>query len=122
MSEFKNMKFRVNSEEESKIIQKLLFEMGYKWYKWLCCEEKEMRHHNTDRPFLYASDKGRISFDDREVNFLDSPYKEFVVKYTLVIAPKKHKTITIAGKKYDEELVKYLLEDNSVPCIEGDDE
>lgn len=53
---------------------------------------------------------------------MQSNYKEFKIEHILRLVPKETKTITIAGKKYDEELVKHWLENNAVPCIEEDDE
>ena len=116
MSEFKNMKFRVSSEESSKEIQNLLFEMGYKWPtagREVC---------NLTKPFLYTDTDGYITYGVFEDCFLESKHKEFKIKHILHLVPKETKTITIAGKSYDEELVKHWLENNSVPCIEEDDE
>ena len=116
MSEFKNMKFRVSSEESSKEIQNLLFEAGYKWPtagREVC---------NLTKPFLYTDTDGHITYGVVEAFFVESNDPEFKIEHTPRLAPKETKTITIAGKKYDEELVKYWLENNSVPCIEGDDE
>ena len=116
MSEFKNMKFRVIDEESSKEIQNLLFEMGYKWPtagREVC---------NLTKPFLYTDAEGNITFGIVEVFFVESNDKEFKIEYVPHLVPKNTKTITIEGKKYDEELVKYWLENNSVPCIEEDDE
>lgn len=116
MSEFKNMKFRVSSEESSKEIQNLLFEMGYKWPgagRDVC---------NLTKPFIYTDNEGYMTFGVFEDCFLQSKYKEFKIEYVARLIPKNTKTITIAGKQYDEELVKYWLENNSVPCIEEDDE
>ena len=111
MSEFKNMKFRVSSEESSKEIQNLLFEMGYKW-------PTAGREVCPTTPFLYTDTDGYITYGVFEDCFLQSKYKEFKIEHILRLVPKETKTITIAGKKYDEELVKYWLENNSVPCIE----
>ena len=116
MSEFKNMKFRVSSEESSKEIQNLLFEMGYKWPT--ACREV----CNLTKPFLYTDTDGYITYGVFEDCFLQSKDKEFKIERTLHLVPKETKTITIAGKNYDEELVKYWLEGNSVPCIEEEDE
>lgn len=116
MSEFKNMKFRVSSEESSKEIQNLLFEMGYKWpgaSREIC---------NLTKPFLYTDNEGYMTFGVFEDCFLQSKYKEFKIEHILHLVPKETKTITIAGKNYDEELVKYWLENNSVPYIEEEDE
>lgn len=115
MSEFKNMKFRVSSEESSKEIQNLLFEAGYKW-------PTAGREVCPTTPFLYTDTDGYITYGVFEDCFLQSKYKEFKIEHILRLVPKETKTITIAGKNYDEELVKYWLENNSVPCIEGDDE
>ena len=115
MSEFKNMKFRVSSEESSKEIQNLLFEAGYKWPT--ACREV----CNLTKPFLYTDTDGYITYGVFEDCFLQSKYKEFKIERTLHLVPKETKTFTIAGKNYDEELVKYWLE-NSVPYIEEDDE
>lgn len=117
MSEFKAMKFRVSSEEESEIIQKLLFEMGYKW--WITGRQLLM---NNGESFLYTDDDGDITFGVCETWFAESASKEYSLKCSYTLVPKITKTITIAGKKYDEELVKYWLENNAVPCIEEDDE
>ena len=115
MSKFKNMKFRVSSEESSKEIQNLLFEAGYKW-------PTAGREVCPTTPFLYTDTDGYITYGVFEDCFLQSKYKEFKIEHILRLVPKETKTITIAGKNYDEELVKYWLENNSVPCIEGDDE
>lgn len=116
MSEFKNMKFRVSSEESSKEIQNLLFEAGYKWPT--ACREV----CNLTKPFIYTDTDGYITYGVFEDCFLESKYKEFKIERTLHLVPKNTKTITIEGKQYDEELVKYRLENNSVPCIEEDNE
>ena len=115
MSEFKNMKFRVSSEESSKEIQNLLFEAGYKW-------PTAGREVCPTTPFLYNDTDGYITYGVFEDCFLQSKYKEFKIEHILRLVPKETKTITIAGKKYDEDLVKYWLENNSVPCVEEDDE
>lgn len=115
MSEFKNMKFRVSSEESSKEIQNLLFEMGYKW-------PTAGREVCPTTPFLYTDTDGYITYGVFEDCFLQSNDKEYKIEYVPSLIPKNTKTITIAGKKYDEELVKYWLEGNSVPCIEEEDE
>ena len=111
MSEFKNMKFRVSSEVSSKEIQNLLFEAGYKW-------PTAGREVCPTTPFLYTDTDGYITYGVFEDCFLQSKYKEFKIEHTLRLVPKETKTTTIAGKNYDEELVKYWLENNSVPCIE----
>ena len=115
MSEFKNMKFRVSSEESSKEIQNLLFEMGYKW-------RSGRQPLNKGASFLYTDEDGYIAFGLCETWFAESASKEYSLKCSYTLVPKITKTITIAGKKYDEELVKYWLENNAVPCIEEDDE
>lgn len=116
MSEFKNMKFRVIGEESSKEIQNLLFEMGYEWPtsgREVC---------NLTKPFLYTDNDGNITYGVVEDCFLQSNDTEYKIEYVPHLIPKNTKTITIAGKKYDEELVKYWLENNSVPCVEEEDE
>ena len=116
MSEFKNMKIRVSSEESSKEIQNLLFEAGYKWPtggRKVC---------NLTKPFLYTDTNGYITYGVLEDGFLQSKYKEFKIGHIPHLVQKETKTVTIAGKKYDEELVKYWLENNSVPCVDEDDE
>ena len=115
MSEFKNMKFRVSSEEESEIIQKLLFEMGYRW-------RSGRQSLIKGAPFLYTNYDGYIvTFGPSETWFAESASKEYSLKCGYTLVPKITKTVTIAGKKYDEELLGRLIENNSVPCIEEDD-
>ena len=111
------MKFRVSSEEESEVIQKILFEMGYKWT--ICAPEEAMF---LTKPFLYANSDGLLGYGSNLDMFLQYQHQEHCINYNPMLVPKITKTITIAGKKYDEELVKYWLENNSVPCVDEDDE
>lgn len=110
-SAFKNMKFRVNSPEQSKEIQEALFEMGYGWWS-----DKVKVVNFADNPFLYTEEWGGLSIGSTEdfFNHLKS-HQEHTVEVTksyklipvvtkvTVESPKE--TITIDGKTYDKEAV-----------------
>lgn len=65
MSNFKNMKFRVNNPEHSKQIQEALFELGYAWRKG-----GENVHCNW-ADYLYSSSDGKLT-----VGVFDNMFKE----------------------------------------------
>lgn len=110
-SVLKHMKFRVNSPEHSKQIQKHLFTLGYKWKL-----ETHAVVEKTNEPFLYAGEDGWIMYGTSEDYFKKSTYKEYTLQeiksYALV---GKKETITIDGKEYyKEDVLKRLAELNSL--------
>lgn len=105
--EFKNMKFRVNSPEQSKEIQEALFEMGYKVYGNL----------PTNINYIYTHASGsEIRCGYEESTFQDyEEHQEHTVEttksYKLIPVESSKETITIDGKTYDKEAVlKHLAE------------
>ena len=70
MSNFKNMKFRVESPEHSKAIQELLFELGYEW----CSSGKEYLFFNEK--FLFTHKSGQITYDKSTSVFKDNEGQE----------------------------------------------
>lgn len=71
---FKAMKFRVENEEHSKLIQEHLFSLGYKWFP-KCSTVK-----HTEKKYLATYTNGRIA----QTNSLDSFLSEDSIEYKLV--------------------------------------
>lgn len=104
---FKTMKFRVANHEESVLLQKHLFSLGYKWYT------VGENPHFSDRPYLYTDVNGYLLWDD--TGFEDQPEPEYkleeIKSYKLIPVEKDDsKYIIIEGKKYLRKLVDNLLE------------
>ena len=109
--DFKNMKFRVNSPEQSKEIQEALFEMGFCWRSHGC----EVRFTDSFPPcdWLYTDKDGYLWRIDSKEDYLVSSFlsaQEHTVEttksYKLIPKPEPAKeTIKIDGKTYDKEAV-----------------
>ena len=54
--QFKAMKIRIKDEEHSRLVQKALFETGYKWWSH---SDQEIRY--TDKAFIYTKNDGYLS-------------------------------------------------------------
>lgn len=70
MSNFKGMKFRIQSESHSKRIQECLFAIGYIWVY------KGKVHLHTRAPFLFTTEKGGILYGSVTSDFLTDPCEE----------------------------------------------
>lgn len=88
MSDFKAMKFKVNSPEHSKAIQEKLFEMGYKWGnkigQTVSFVDQGCLYVNSDGQVLYsADDAGTYSWFYRSTGYGEEHFlvnDEFVDK------------------------------------------
>lgn len=107
---FKNMKFRVNSPEQSKEIQEALFEMGFCWRSYGC----EVRFTDSFPPcdYLYTDTAGYLWRIDSENDSFVSSFKsaqEYTIEttksYKLIPVEIVKETLTIDGKTYDKEAV-----------------
>ena len=83
------LKFRVESPEHSKQIQKRLFEMGYRW-----SGHNDNGYIYTNKPFLYAEVDGKLSYGNTLSYFEDgSPeFKETTLKKILKESQRQIKT------------------------------
>ena len=89
MTQFKAMKFRVESPEHSAKIQKKLFKMGYKWW-----DGPILR--NLNATFLFADEEGGLGWEDDPEHFESEKVKKYqemqlveVTTYDFVPVPKK---------------------------------
>jgi hypothetical protein len=116
MTQFKAMKFRVESPEHSEKIQKKLFEMGYKWYG-----EDDTALDFQSEPFLFTEpDDGTIGWASSadEGFFIKDPNQEMqlveITTYDFVPVPKntpEKDVVMFDGKEYDKEQFKELLKE-----------
>ena len=115
MTQFKAMKFRVESPEHSEKIQKKLFEMGYKWYG-----KDDTASDFQSEPFLFAEPDGTIGWasSDPEGFFIKDPNEEMqlveITTYDFVPVPKstpEKGVVMFDGKEYDKEQFKELLKE-----------
>ena len=115
MSQFKAMKFRVDSPEHSKKIQEKLFEMGYKWYG-----EDDTTSDFQSEPFLFAESDGTIGWagSEDEGFFIKDSNEEMqlveTVTYDFVPVPKntsEKDVVIFDGKEYNKAHFKELLKE-----------
>lgn len=71
---FNNCKIKVNSPEESKLIQKRLFELGYKWTFY---KDKIIRYIKKPSLFIYGNN---LTYGDNLSFFDNHHYKEITLK------------------------------------------
>ena len=115
MTQFKAMKFRVESPEHSEKIQKKLFEMGYKWYG-----KDDTASDFQSEPFLFTEPDGTIGWasSDAEDFFIKDSNEEMqlveITTYDFVPVPKstpEKGVVMFDGKEYDKEQFKELLKE-----------
>jgi hypothetical protein len=116
--EFKAMKFRVNSPEESRALQEWLFKQKYKWktqvlayrlnnYVQVC--------QNTKCAFLFTNEYGTITYNTIENGcyFLNSDHTEytFTAKLSVVdVQPVvKRSVVNVGGVEYYEDELNEAL-------------
>lgn len=114
------MKFRVASEEHSRLIQEWLFDQGYSWGG---SDGKQPRY--TEQKFLFAyNNSSKLLTHDNNVNIFNSkPFIEQLVttttKTTLVIrsvTPKREKVI-VFGRTYYKDDVDVALSKLEVATV-----
>lgn len=66
----KALKFRVHSQEHSKAIQTILFELGYEW------NISGKNHSFITKPFIYCGEDCSIRFGTTESTFKEYLHKE----------------------------------------------
>ena len=82
--DYRNTKIHVKSEEESRAVQKILFEKGCYWYK-----SQSVRH--TDKPYLFVDDNMLLGWDDDAKYFKSQPHTELEVVTHIALSPGKRK-------------------------------
>ena len=117
MTQFKAMKFRVESPEHSEKIQKKLFEMGYRWrYARTSATVSDFQ----SEPFLFAEPDGIIGLagSEDEGFFIKDSNEEMqlveITTYDFVPVPKntpEKDVVMFDGKEYDKEQFKELLKE-----------
>lgn len=120
---FKEMKFRVSDEAQSKRIQDALFALGYGWTMSLTKE-----YENTDKPFLYAERDGRIMhsgpYNDGFFENEEQPeYVEYLgLIFPLVKKPDLTATLSLEALVKDALTVrprKQFLQDRQVELLKA---
>lgn len=112
--EFKNMKFRVSSPEQSEKLQTCLFSLGYDWLK----KDKQIKYACSK--FLYTTIFGGIEHGQFPIIFKESISKEFdTEQFILDNSPKPITAQTIEtnvislvnvlGKLYNKDDVENAL-------------
>jgi hypothetical protein len=97
MSEFKDMKFRVENEEHSKQIQEALFKLGYKW----AFGGQEVRY--AYYKYLYIHAYGRIYHGCCESEFEDCQYSEYkLINGEIIKATDEDKKVDTIQLTYTE--------------------
>lgn len=105
--QFKDMKFRVANEQESKMLQEKLFEMGHVWLgsgmPKLC---------ELDAKFVFAGEDGIISTcRNHELYFTEHCYPEHKIIYSIVdLVPVEPETVEINGKTYAYSDIKRAID------------
>lgn len=101
---FKEMKFRVNSETESRIIQEELFKLGYSWI-----DGKNIQH--TDTCYLYTEPFGCIKFGTSENHFNkhENPQYAFEAVTTYNLVKLTPDLVEYNGKKYSKKEFEQAL-------------
>lgn len=89
------MKFHVKDAEESRMVQKKLFAMGYSWRG-----EGSTKVDLNAGEFLFVYDDGSITFDSRLSYFEKHGNPEYTIKHTIEFVPAPEKLIEFNGKKY----------------------
>lgn len=97
-TEFKAMKFRVDSPEHSKQIQERLFEMGYKWL----ISKKEVCY--ADRYYLATTESGIIEWGATEESFKRCDEIETTLSDISPWQPKQGEVIEVSqdGSNFDD--------------------
>lgn len=110
MTQFKAMKFRVESPEHSCKIQKKLFEMGYRWYG-----EDRCAVDFQSEPFLFAESDGYIGWagsEDEDFLLKDANQEmQLVETVSYDFVPVEKDVVLFDGKEYDKEQFKELLKE-----------
>jgi len=83
--DLRNTKIKINSEEESRLVQEYAFKQGFSW-----SGDKIIKHINN--PYLYFSKYYMMSYGDTEIVFNDEPSKEIFI--SSIIQPKIYEVWT----------------------------
>ena len=113
MTQFKAMKFRVESPAHAEKTLNKLFEMGYDWDIFVFDEWQPPYHFIK---YLYTYECGKIIWGEMEDTFLNKPHQEMqlVEIYDFVPVPKstpEKDVVVFDGKEYDKEQFKGLLKE-----------
>lgn len=99
-----DMRIRVSSPEESKLVQEYLFEQGYKWGGAGATDS------STSCKWLYAHSEGHITVGIWEETFNNCKYPEYRVETFIKLVPVPIETVDVNGvavpKKKLEEFLK----------------
>ena len=96
---FRAMKFRVNNPEHSRVVQQVLFDLGYGWF----IGGKSVDHTNV--PHIYAESTGVILNGEADGFFITDPGHEIDVSWMDPHLYKEEKTVEVGGKVYRESEV-----------------
>lgn len=110
MRKFKEMKFRVENEEHSIAIQKVLFNLGYRW--------SDFRRDliNTRAEFLYTLEDATIRFGYGEDEYTKRNCQEYnLINGEIIKATEEEKEVEIIQLTYAEAWEK-LKEGKEVFC------
>ena len=93
---FRAMKFRVNNPEHSRVVQQVLFELGYEWFSGAKFGGED------NRPYILADASGKIT-----CGFLGGPFREhdgpeIDVSWMDPHLCKEEKTVEVGDKVYRE--------------------
>jgi hypothetical protein len=103
----KAMKFRVKDEQHSRDIQEWLFSLGYSW-------PAERLLDNLDKPHIYVSEEGYLSWDDDEEYFNTCENTEVTLEVTKqyhwsIVDKPERETVELNGKTYYKEELEEAL-------------
>lgn len=98
---FDNCKIKINSPEESKLVQEKLFQLGYKWYS----EDKEVQH--IYKKYLYTDLDKRITHNNDDNYFKNDSRKEINIE-DLEIKDEKLKKHSSVSKKISPIIEKQI--------------
>ena len=93
---FRAMKFRVNNPEHSRVVQQVLFDLGYDW-------AAGAKFGGEDKgPHLFADASGKITCCLRGGPFREHHGLEIDVSWMDPHLYKEEKTVEVGGKVYRE--------------------
>lgn len=95
--QFKAMKIRIKDEQHSRLVQKALFEMGYKWLT----SDGGVEH--TNEPYVFAESDGNILYCDDFRFFLRDAAEEVELVTTYSFRPVDQEAKRKAAEKEASE-------------------
>ena len=93
---YRAMKFRVNNPEHSRVVQQVLFDLGYDW----AAGAKSSFEDN--RLYLFAEENGKITCGDDPRPYIVKSRPALDVSWMDPHLYKGEKTVEVGGKVYRE--------------------